>query len=297
MITKAFRKFLETTTTTPKKPYDGKKVTEIKFVNSEMIKNEMFKELGIILDNSGVSLINEEVDKFKSDNEAITTKGSLLNKFGFTKTPTAQLARSVEVTVHNKSAILRQKESAQELAKNYAFEYPGYKFVTDEIFDRVREKYNLFTGEPKKYIKEIPDENVNDLNKFMVMNDENQEYHAVSMWMYHNREVIQNTGDFFIVQGIHSPNLSGTKEECEKYISEHNKKAKDRQSRVDLAIEETKILITAPLDHFDLNRSEIKGRDIVDIKVDDPIITKKVKGGHIIITAWDKEADIPEIKM
>ena len=60
--------------------------------------------------------------------------------------------------------------------------------------------------------------------------------------------------------------------------------------------EKEKFQITAPLSHFDLEKTEIQNREIKDkIEIKDPIVSHKVNGGYIIVSVWDEEANIPEI--
>jgi hypothetical protein len=288
------KRLFDTTT----KPIEEPAVTNIKVVNSEVIKNEMFEELGLILNNNKLKLISNEVDELKLSNSEIIGKGNLLSKYGFTNTPSGKLNEQLGVEIYNKESDIRYREYTHNLIKKYAFQYPDYKFVTDNVFNSVREKYNLYTGTPKSYIKEIPNSNLEELDRFMVMDEKDKPYHLVDYDYYPTSEIIPVKDvkgvRVDLLENIGTKLFTGTLSEC---IKEKKKLKVTSSSLMGIAQEISIINITAPLNHFDLRKKRIEGREIVDYVVEDPIITKKVDGGYIIITAWDEEAEIPEIKM
>lgn len=251
--------------------------TKEKVITSEDIQNDMIFELNLIFGRD-FSAAKQKVNNLKSENEVVIKKASLLNKLGFGNTPTAKNVEQLEKDLNKKQQEIELEQKDIELTNKYRIEYPGYKFIPTKVFDDVCERYNLYTSTPERYIKEVPDKNLQEIENFI------GKYGTV--W--------QRIGTFVMEGGKTIEKESKHREEVENV--ESMKGYLFGSYYYTNIVETAKIDITAPIDHFNLDKSEISGRVIRDIKVEDPIVSRPVEGGRIIISVWDKEADIPEIK-
>ncbi len=249
---------------------------EVKIITSQDIQNEMNDKLQFLLGSNNIELVSKEVEDFESQNKEILEKATLAKKLGFKNVPVAKLAKEINTQTATKKKSIELQQEEIELTKQYSLEYPMYKFVPERIFEEVRNNYNLFTSETSRYIKEIPQKNLEEIVNFIPL--------VKPVWELTSKGAFGNTK--FI----------------EKYTSyKEAKEAKARmsnsyQSFIYFEVQEKAMFeITAPIDHFDLKDSTITNRQITT-KVEDPIVTYQVKGGRIIVSVWDREAEIPEIR-
>lgn len=243
-----------------------------KVITSEDIQSDMISELNLIFGRD-FSAAKTKINTLKNENEGVIKKASLLSKLGFGNTPTAKNVERLEKDLNKKQQEIELEQKDIELTNKYRIEYPGYKFIPTKVFDDVCERYNLYTSTPERYIKEVPDKNLEEIDNFI------GKYGTVwlkySRWRGSGRQTLEQE----------------SKEEI--FLSEFEMANAHTSYRIKNS---AKIDITAPLGHFNLDKSEISGRVIRDMKVKDPIVSRTVEGGRIIISVWDKEADIPEIK-
>lgn len=252
------------------------KQEDVKVITSSDIQNDMFSELNFVLGKDFAPEQNK-LEKYNEDNLEILSKAEKLKKLGFVNTPSAVLSTEVKRNENDMRSEIILNQTEISLTNKYAITYAGYKFVPERIFKDVCERYNLYTANPDLYIKEIPTKNVEEISAFIDRFGVVWQKVMVSMWGWRgNRsEMIMQESDKEII-------LSREERDTIYGITEVRENAK--------------IEITAPIDHFNLNDVEIKDRKITKkIKVEDPIVSRIVEGGRIIISVWDKEADIPEI--
>ena len=270
---------------------ETKNEAEVKVVTSQDIQNEMQSKLEWLLGSNEIELVSKEVDEFESQNKEILDKANDLKILGFNNVPSAKLAEEIHSKTAEKKKQIDLQQSEIELTKKYSLEFPMYKFVPERIFKEVRDNYDLYTAEPSRYIKEIPSKNVEEIKNFMPLAKEKWEVREV---LTHSLPTIFGGGmDFrevtFSLETFYS------EDDARVFLKENQphmgSRARLRLSKIDT------FQITAPIDHFNLNNVEIMGREIREkIQVLDPIVTHKVDGGYIIVSVWDKEAEIPEIK-
>lgn len=279
----------ETETIVVDKPIENSK----RIVTSSDIQNEMNDKLQWLLGSNEIELVSKEVDDFESQNKEILEKAKALEKLGFTNTPSVKLAKEVNSKTADKKKEIALKQDEIELTKKYSLEFPMYKFVPERIFQEVRENYDLYTSETTRYIKEIPDKNVSEIENFIPL--------AKKSWrVFSSLRMLRMGGlgmDFgsFRQNSILEDKIFYNEDDAKSHYN-HNQRLNSSYFRCELT-ESPLFEITAPINHFNLDKTEIQDRDIkTKIEVLDPIVTHKVEGGRIIVSVWDKEADIPEIK-
>ena len=254
-------------------------------ITSEIIRKEMWD----LIDNIGNVSLEGEAKAIIEKNREVLDKAETLNKFGFKNTPTAKNSSKVisaKADIENKISVSNREE---ELIVKYKKTFPFYKFVPERIYSEIMEKYDLVKGKTELYLKEVPTKNLEDLSRFA------EQYDIVEL-------------KYFKISGIANFNRFGRPADVEVTEEEFNANVERRKSSRNVYLishggsyyyrkELSTIEITAPLNHFDMDKMELEGRQIVVKEIKDPIITHKVEGGYIIITAWDEEAKIPEIQL
>jgi len=259
-------------------PKAARQVETVKPITSQDIQDDMANKVKHLYVKN-FDYVQEAIDKQKSANKEIIDKGNTLNNLGFVNTPTAKNLTKVQEDIADKQKQLSLEKEELNLTNKYRIEYPNNKFVPERIFKEVAEKYNLFTSEPKRYIKEIPNKNVEEIANFI------ERYGIVYQVVSRYLGAIDRG---ITVESEHKNHESALQEtKNTRYDGIYHRSA---------VVETAKIDITAPISHFDLKNTEIKDRIISDIVVLDPIVSRPVEGGRIIISVWDKEANIPEIK-
>lgn len=251
-----------------------------KIITSKDIQDDMQSKLNFILGDNNIRYMESEeesVNKFKEQNSHITEKAEKLSSLGFVNTPAVIKNKEVETVSKNKMSAIEVSKKEIELNRKYKLEFPRYKFVPDRIYREVMEKYDLYKSEPFRYIKEIPNKNLEEIVEFK--NSLKPLYQLVCKAMGSSWKSMRET--------------SYNKEELEEFLVARKNLV---TGGLYYDIEEQKTIeITAPISHFNIKDSEINGRTISDKKVEDPIVTHKVDGGFIVVSVWDKEAEIPEI--
>lgn len=316
------------------KPVQRQEKVDLKKVTTKDIQEDIHKSFDSILkefdlrESKETTIENHKnnLEIFKEENKSIYSKIDKLKFLNLGNTPTAKNSlnklKEKEEKVKDKITKLereiREAERTQELVREYNMKYPGYKFVDDVTIVKIMEKYNLYLGEAFTYAKEIPDKSLAIIGMFSTEIKQSEKVYQLiidgsSRW---NRYSIRLKPK---VQLKPIP-MSDTDSRGYSTTSfSHN------TSHVDQEFVLSDFKIIAPMSHFEipmkthtdaygdtivtplaifnaqsrkmelstreLNKAEEKRQEILD-----PIAVLEVKGGYIIMDAWDKEADIPEIK-
>lgn len=289
---------------------------------------ELVKETGlteenkIVVNKTANELIQEIHDAFnnevdillKSSNEPLSTysdKQELLNKserlksLGFNSSKPVNEANEEEKRIKNIKQINIQKEIVKEALNYFTTKYPLYKFITIDSIKNICAKYGLVYGTVDKYIGDIPDKNLKDIENFkidyndkglffsIVFYDPNNEHYSVNEQRYvdngwydfYNNEYMNkkfedtklNTKDIWNSSGVNHEIIKNPIIKLEK-------------------IKEYPLEIVATVDQFNMNKKELKEFEVVNSPVNNdpivlcPVVYKKVKY-YLIITAWGKEAE------
>lgn len=185
-----------------------------------------------------------------------------LEKVGFGSTP---LAQKVYEREHTK--VLAKKKA--ELISYYKHTYPFLKFITIDELDRICKKYNLIYATVSRYIKDVPEKNLRDIENAQPLKEEDR-YNA----------------DIYAQIKIEKQRLLNRDSLSSNFI-------RYLQSRIDHEKEE--LFIAAPKDHFNLRGLVQDGFGFFRPKVKDPIVFRYVRGGVQIITKWGLEAEDPAL--
>lgn len=224
----------------------------------EEIRHSFYTEVDKLLTKAKIS------NSLSTDKQVLINKYTKLKKLGFINTKEVKEAEN-EI---KRLLVLREENKQKEIlikAINYFnFKYPHYKFITEESVKTICEKYNLVYGTINKYIGNIPDTNLKDIENFKI-DKEDECYSKIT--------------------------ISSLKIE-EKYIDFHNyNNGKNRYDRIYGYITKLKtpLEIVAPLKDFELLNYKIKNfkiskREFHNLIVLKPVIFEDNKY-YLIITA------------
>lgn len=268
-----------------------------------------------------VEKLTNKLENFKKENQVIIDKVSKLKELNFVNTPsitkTLKELKDKEEEINQAiMSILNQikaSEKLQKLIREYSLKYPTYKFIDDKTMLNIMTKYDLYLGDAFIYSKEIPDENLSIISSFSAEIKESEEtYYLVEKgdmsFRYYTieRSVMREKNTSEGYKGIWIQDPSNYRQILQSF-------------------KVSKLKIIAPQSHFSPPTFKHYvawngGKDVPVMKIDkesrkfvfstdrlneleaekrkilDPIACLEVEGGYIILTAWDEEANIPEIR-
>lgn len=299
-------------------------VIDSKFIQADIQRTfkEVLKEFGLSeYKETEIEALKTSLENFKSDNSTIYDKIKKLTDLNLTSTPSAKnsLAKlkeeeeKIRVKIMDVKKDINKAEKINSLIAKYAIEYPTYKFIDTQTMIDIMVKYNLVLGEAFTYAKEIPTENLEVISYFTSKVKETEQTYNLSS---------RRSGSFsyYYIEKEHKAAPS----DCEGFfIKDPMRYFNDKHLITSYTSSALKII--APESHFKVPTftHENAYRDSVEVpimKLDkatrmfkfsteqlnelekikmeilDPIAVLEVDSGFIILTAWDEEADIPEIQ-
>ena len=264
----------------------------------------------------------KQIEDFKEENKSIYDKIEKLNNLGFSSTPSAKNSLE-ELKAKEKSVSDKIKEIQSQIEKvteiknltaEYSLKYPFYKFIDDQTMVNIMHKYNLVLGEAFMYSREIPDENLEIITYF---EQEINESKVTKQLIKSSYMGMMNSYSFQdkpkprtidIERGIYirDPSLHFY-ESVEKEFTISKLKMIAPESHFTIPTFDTRdyrrepvnipiAKINAETRKFEFSTKELEKNEAKVREVLDPIACLEVEGGYIVMTAWDEEANIPEIK-
>ena len=303
---------------------------EEKIITSKDIQEDLYKSFEDVIKDFGLKESKEteiiklqsKLDNFKTENIEVYNKIETLQNLGLTSTPSVvkslqtlkdrEAKINAEVETINKE--IQEAETLKNLISEYSLKYPFYKFIDEKTMFNIMEKYDLVLGDAFMYGREIPNDNLQIINYF-------------TSEIKDSEEIMQLIGEYFSMGNTHYCFSKKEKVVVDKSFNEQDYYLQMSFNHKKTVVEEFKVSkfkIVAPETHFiipthetvdfrgvhkdvpilslgsdrkykfdlrELEKIEAKKREVLD-----PIACLEVEGGYIIMTAWDKEAEIPEIK-
>lgn len=190
-------------------------------------------------------------------------KGERLKSIGFTS------AKPVSISEVVLSRIAQSKEFLSNLS-DYQVRYPDYKFITDSEVERLCKKYGLVFGPANKYIGDIPEKNIREIESFRLL----EEDYIVKDETF--------TFTTYVGSIFHSGRWADT----------------DPRPNIDFGVTYEKspekikpdFKIVAPKKDFDTSNMTLKGY-VLEENLPDPIVLQPVKGGYLIVSKWGIEGN------
>lgn len=231
------------------------------------IHETFYTEVDRLLQEAGIKQSTE------TDKKDLINKATRLNNLGF---------GNAKDTIEGKQEINRisiveqqnkEKKELEETIRYFSFKYPHYKFITEESIKKICEKYNLVYATVDRYIGDVPDKNLKQIEEFSIKEED-------ICYMYERR--------FWAVDRNLSTSY-GSKEQMEKLSGNFN-----RSSDFLEIVSRCPLEIAAPLSDFNLRDHEVKDFKLSKIEIPDPVVFQPVvrngKKYFLIVTAWGDEA-------
>lgn len=227
----------------------------------------------------------------ESTKEDLIAKAQRLRSLGFGATKEVSEAFEEENRLRLVKQVNDEKASLVRAIQYFSHKYPHYKFITEQSVQRICEKYGLVYGAVSNYIGEVPEENLQHIEKFSIK--EKDECYSLITRYYHRFE--DEAGSYL------------SKSEAE--VRERQKEA-ERKNWRDMGMWmqqsfSTEIIVKCPLeiaapkkDFKITDRQEVRGFRIFDKpEIPDPVVLQPVffegKKHYLIVTAWGLEASDP----
>lgn len=220
-----------------------------------------------------VDRLLEEAKKLESTETNLQDelkKAERLKKLGFNRAKIVSKATKEERRIQEIEEENKEKVLLGEIIMYFSNKYPLYRFITQDSVIQICDKYGLIFGPVSKYTGDVPDKNLEIMEKFEIKKEDklytcfNEYYDQIEEISYENYRKEQNSeGDNY-----------------EDYIYD---------------FEEAPLEIVAPSKDFDHQGMELHGLHLTPkIEVKDPIVIQPVfhkeRKGYLIVTAWGEEA-------
>lgn len=223
--------------------------------------------------------IVKEIDV--KDKELIA-KAKRLKDLGFINTKEV-IQASIELEKIKAIKIENEKNKDLIDAINFfSMEYPLYKFITVESVNKICEKYNLIYGPIDKYLGDVPEKNLKQIEQFKIKEDS----HCWMEKIQYNWTSSSNSNSNISYLDINK--AKRREKEYTEYKSSYVSNKRVTFSKCPLEI-------VAPIKDFDTKGMEVVDHKLIKkIEIPDPVVLCPVIFRDIryflIITAWGLEA-------
>lgn len=179
---------------------------------------------------------------------------------------------------------VRDREQAEALVaftRRYAEQYPGLKFISEDVMDEVCDRYGLLVGQPGNYTGAIPEWALAQIEANAHHIDVRKEEVFTFNSRFMNLWLRMPTFEFDEKTGAMTTKWEDQKPEP---VAEEPKEYRTI----------TNLRIAAPKHEMELaDDEETDGRNIVKVK--DPIVCIEVAGGYVVLAAWGEEGRDPQV--
>lgn len=281
--------------------------TKIKKVNfaienlatkKELSTQEIIKEIHHSFDTEVDKLLkfSSELNNLDSKNEELLQKRERLINLGFEN---SKEVKEAELEIQRLNTLKQENEiknNINQAIMYYSTKYPLYRFITEDSVKELCKKYNLVYGTVDKYIGNIPDENLKEIENFK-LKDEDEAYSVESTIITFSKSDNSFSRELFntISSYVKYEEFFTNKNEIpEELFIKDNPDYSTLVDRYTNKSTKLKLEIVAPSKDFNLSNSEIKDFKVSDIIVPDPIVLKPVVFNknkyYLIVTKWGLEA-------
>lgn len=239
-----------------------------------------------------------------SRDTTLLSKADRLKALGFISSETVVRA------VVQKQILSISSKTASTIT-DYKIKYPFYKFILEEDVIAICKKYNLLCGPVSKFVGDIPEKNICDMEKFKVQLENIPYVVKISDIRFENYakdEVIAEVKKAVGKKVIYFKDYAYRNEIMTYITSKCNPEALKNQnvSRAVQSIDFTSTfadekLICAPKSDFNTKNMHEDGLFLTETmkvsytKDPDPIVLQRVHDGFLIVTAWGLEASDPKV--
>lgn len=262
-------------------------------------ETQIIQEIHNSFDNAQDELLSQAKAIIEScENNDHLSKAERLKAIGFTQT---ELVKSAE---KQKQRLVESRSDA-ELVEYYKQNYPFQKFLKESQLDEICEKYNLVYAPVSKYLKDVPEKNLRDIENATDLKEGDSVGIEKTYELINRYKTNKDRFDKFNLQMNNgSPIYSEdkVKELTDNYhpdITTAVWVATGRFNGIHVDYKKTTInkiglFIAAPKSHFDTSGLTKKGKfgfmSVTVREVKDPIVFRYCRGGIQVITKWGLEA-------
>lgn len=239
----------------------------------EEIHETFYTEVDRLLEMANIKVTDYSINKELID------KGDRLKSLGFTNSKEANNAFAEKIRVCNIESENEQKDKLIRAINYFKSKYPLYKFITEDSVKKICEKYNLIYSTVDRYIGEVPDKNLKDIENFKIQN-----------------------GDCAYIRTTTFNYLSETNRTVDysdylDYLKNKKNIISPLSMPVRVTFRKSKLEIAAPKSDFNLKDSELRDFKLGDKHIPDPVVLHPVMFEntqyYLIVTAWGDEASDP----
>ena len=235
----------------------------------------------------------------ETQHQTLIDKAKRLKSLGFTQ---SEEVLNAEVEINRLSDLIQENKKKADLldAINYfSNKYPQHKFITVESVKQICKKYNLVYGNVNKYIGNVPDKNLQQIENFKIHPED-------ETWLLERIDVYQrawhnSSYSPTIIPMAYKPPIDYSKSNYSEDLIRAQGITVSLLSSDEVREYKAPLVIVAPVKDFAMNDSEIKEFELRPkaIEIPDPIVLKSVfynkKQYFLVITAWGLEAEEEDV--
>lgn len=215
----------------------------------------------------------------ETNKELEIEKSKRLKALGFTSTKTVKEASKEENRLDNLKTKNKNKQNLINAINYFSLHYPNYKFITEESVKTICKKYNLIYGTIDKYIGDVPDKNLKEIESFKLKEKDELYYFTV-----------RGSIRFPDKNYIHYGSLGF----CEDEKKSYNVKNGHTMYYFTSSINKCPLEIAAPVSDFNTEGMELNNFELKKIHIPDPVVLCPVNYNnqkhYLILSAWGQEA-------
>lgn len=249
----------------------------------------------------------------KQTHQQILESYKKFESLGFTNTPTAKkLKQGIdELSVEAKGLSLVEQEVEDILY--YKRTYPFLKFLTEKELDRICNKYGLSYAPVDRYIKEVPEKNLQEVLGAQELKFDDKAHDIAKVNYFSSVSLSSSVREFkeTFPDGLVPlrPGLKrGNFKLCYNGVSYFFFRIYNSNGmEVDTlhvseyeVVGRTGLFIAAPKEEFDLTGLEEKGLGFFPskkVEIKDPVVFRYVRGGVQVLSKWGPEAMDPALQV
>lgn len=244
-------------------------------VNSFKDPSVLIAEIHEEFDSSTERLLSEAKEILANSDTSKIDKADRLKSIGFSS------AKTVSEAQKQVNDAAKSKELSEKIIYFKQW-YPFNKFINEEEVKRICKKYGLICGEASKYIGDIPEKNLSEIEAFKLRQED--------MRVQYDSGYYNTIGLRMLGQQMRWNPLRGI--DPISYQAQSSEQSNQEESKKSYVKPEFKIC--APVKDFDTRYMTIEdGYKLANIP--DPIVLQPVKGGYLIVSKWGLEGEDKEL--
>jgi hypothetical protein len=202
------------------------------------------------------------------------------------------MSKSVSEAQEQVNAAAKSKELSENIMYFKQW-YPFNKFINEPEVERICKKYGLLFGEASKYIGDIPEKNLSEIESFKLRQEDMAVRYSTT---YEDRMFQQGLAQSMNRLMPYNPfdNFIGGVASIGNHVRydrpQYNGLAQANTGEREKFYEKPEFRICAPVKDFEIRYMRVEdGYKLYNIP--DPIVLQPVKGGYLIVSKWGVEGE------